>query len=297
MRVTSNSEFLSTMASIERAAAELAKVQGQVSSGRRVNAPSDDPAAANRAIVERADIGAIDRYVRTAQSAASRLAAVDSVVSDIVERLTAARASASVAIGTVATASQREAAAKELEAIADALLSDVNTSLRGTYVFSGAAVLGAPYVRLADGTVSAYQGSADTVSVDIDAQRSVRVAFDAREITVGADAEDVFTCISGLVTAIRSNDQAAICAGIDGVGRALDRAIAFQTAIGTDLANISDETQRMGALRRAAMTRVSQDEDANMTEAVAKMARADTAYEAALAALGTRSRQTLLDYL
>ena len=50
-------------------------------------------------------------------------------------------------------------------------------------------------------------------------------------------------------------------------------------------------------MRIAAMSRVSTFEDANLAEAVSSMNRADTAYKAALGAVSTAARVSLLDYL
>ena len=297
MRVTSNSDFLRAMADIERAATELNKWQSQVSSQRRLQAPSDDPAAAARSIAERAEMGTIDQYVRAADSVTTRLTAIDSVLTDVVTRLTTARAAASGALGSVPTAAQREAIATQLEGIAQGLLSDINTNFRGAYVFAGSEALTAPYARQADGTVSAYQGDGTGVAVDIERSRAVQVGFDGRVLVQGGDAEDVFACLTSLVAAIRANDQPGIGAGIEGLGRAFDRAVSLQGAIGMDLANLDDERSRLGTLRRASLARVSQDEDVNLPEAISRMARADAAYQAALGAIGARSRLSLLDYL
>jgi flagellar hook-associated protein 3 FlgL len=297
MRVTSNSDFMSAMADIERAATDLAKWQAQVSSQRRLQVPSDDPAAMARSVAERAEMGTIDQYVRAADSVSTRLTAVDAVLADMVTRLTTARAAAGAARGSVPTDAQREAIATQLEAIADALVSDINTSFRGAYMFAGSEALTAPYAREADGTVSAYQGDGTGVAVDIDRSRAVQVGFDGRVLAQGSDAEDVFACLTHLVAAIRGNDQAGIGAGLEGLERAFDRAVALQGAVGMDLANLDDERARLATLRRASVARVSHDEDVNLPEAISRMSRADAAYQAALAAIGTRSRLSLLDYL
>ena len=297
MRVTTNSEYLGAMADIQRAAADLVKWQAQVSSGRRLQTPSDDPAAAAQSVAEHADVGTMDQYVQTADSAKARLTVIDSVLSDVLDRLTSARADATAAQGSMATDTQREALAKELEGVATTLLSDVNTTVRGTYLFAGSAALTAPYARQADGSVSAYQGDGTGVAVDVDGSRSVQVGFDGRALVQGSDAQNVFACLSSLAAAIRSNDQAGIASGLDGLSRAVDRAVALQTRVGTDLSDLDDEEAKLATLKQASVARISTDEDANMAEAASNMAKADTAYQAALGAIGARSRLTLLDYL
>ena len=45
------------------------------------------------------------------------------------------------------------------------------------------------------------------------------------------------------------------------------------------------------------VTRVAKDEDADLALAISEMNRAQTAYQAALGAIGATSRTSLLDYL
>jgi flagellin-like hook-associated protein FlgL len=60
---------------------------------------------------------------------------------------------------------------------------------------------------------------------------------------------------------------------------------------------IDGEKLRLEDMRIAAMSRVSKFEDANLAEAISDMSRADSAYRAALGAVSTAARVSLLDYL
>ena len=61
MRTTFNSTFINSSSDLSLTAAELAKRQREVSSGRRINAPSDDPAGVTNAIREHTEMAALDR--------------------------------------------------------------------------------------------------------------------------------------------------------------------------------------------------------------------------------------------
>ncbi len=78
---------------------------------------------------------------------------------------------------------------------------------------------------------------------------------------------------------------------------AFDRATAAESRVGSDMNAIDGEKSRLEEMRLAAMTRVSKLEDANLAEAISGMNRADTAYKAALGAVSTATRVSLLDYL
>lgn len=296
MRLTFNADCRNAMADLERAATDLAKWQRAVSSGRRVNVASDDPAATARAINERGVIGSTDQYARAVDSVGSRLTIVDTVVSDIIARITDARATAAGARGSVPTESQREAAARALREVRDDLQTDLNYKFRGIYLFAGSATT-RPYVSMPGGTVSAYQGDSVAVSVDVDRGRSLRVTFDGQALAQGAEADDVFVVLDQLAAAVRTGDQDGITSGLEALERAFDRAVAFQSAIGTALASLGDQALRLSSLKQASTALVSKDEDANMAEAISKMTQAETSYRAALSAVGNRTRLTLLDYL
>ena len=78
------------LSAINTASSQMAQAQQQMSTGRRVSGAGDDPLSVQQAIGERATLGAIDAYTRTNASAASRLAAVDSVLTGMSDKLTAA---------------------------------------------------------------------------------------------------------------------------------------------------------------------------------------------------------------
>ncbi len=297
MRLTFNTEHRNALADLRRIAADMMRWQRQVSSGRRVNSPSDDPPAAARIVLDRATLASLTQYDRAVDMASSRLMVADTVLSDIVARISAARTEAASARGSVPTDSQREAAATALEGLRDAILSDINTTFRGTYLFSGTATTTAPYERDAGGTISSYRGNGESARLDVDRERSVPLAFDGETIIRGAAAEDLFQTLDSLITAIRANDQDGIEAGMEALRGAFDRAVSAQTVVGTYLAQLEDQKLRLASAARAAGSRLSSDQDANAVEALTGLSQSETAYRAALAAMSNRSRTSLFDYL
>ena len=87
MRISFQTGYRDSLADIERSAEAMAKYQRQVSSGKRLQAPSDDPTAAVGAVAEHTEIGAIDQYIEAADSANSRLTVIDTVLGDMIEKL------------------------------------------------------------------------------------------------------------------------------------------------------------------------------------------------------------------
>lgn len=294
MRVTFNA-LNDGLEYINLAASQMERAQQQVQTGKRVQLPSDDPDAMQRIVQERAELGTIDAYVRSADSAATKVAALDTILTDIVDRLQDATVIATGARGSTVTQAGRDAAANSLIGIRDALLRDVNSTFRGTYLFSGSETMTPPYQQVAG--VWTYGGDSTVVSIDIGRNRSVGVTVDGRSLAQGGDATNLFTELDALIAAVQAGDSTGVGNGIAALGRAFDRTTQTQSRLGSDQQGIVDEQLQLTNLRLASIKRQSANQDADMVAAITAMERASTAYRAALGAVGTATNQTLLDYL
>ncbi len=280
---------------VNTAADQLAKARQQLASGKRVEKPSDDPAAMQRAIEGRADMRTIETYTRTSDSALAKITTLDTVLSGVIDKLQQATVSAASVRGSIATQQQREAAALALEGIRDSLVADLNTQFRGSYVFGGSESGTPPYAQVAG--VWTYQGDNAPVSVDIGAGRSVEIALDGQALAQGSDADNVLNDLETLIVAVRAGDNAGIDTGMTALERAFARATSTQSKIGVDEAGITDTQSQLTSTRLSLLARVAKDEDADLAGAITEMTRADAAYRAALAAVGNASNNSLLDYL
>jgi flagellar hook-associated protein 3 FlgL len=294
MRVTFNS-LNDGVAALNVAAAALDRAQDQLATGKRLRAASDDPLAAQRALDSRADISTLDAYTRTTDSAEARISSIDTILTDVIERITEAKVTAAGARSTTATPESREAAALHLEGLRDAILGDINTSLSGTHLFSGGEAFAVPYALVAG--VWTYQGNNAAVTVSAGSGQPFDIALDGQAIMQGTDATNVLTELDTLAAAIRAGDDAGIAAGMAALDRAFDRTTLAQSRVGVDLNGLEENQRQIDGLRLASRKRLSRDEDADLAQAASDLARADTAYRAALSAISTAGRVSLMDFL
>jgi flagellar hook-associated protein 3 FlgL len=298
MRLTFEAMHRNAQEGIESASTRLMEFQRQVSTGKRIERPSDDPSATLGSIGEHNETAAIDQYARTTDTIGSRLAVVDTVLSDLILQIERAQVASASARGSSKTQSQRDAAATELEGIRDMVLGNMTTAFNGAYLFSGSNSTVPPYSRVTpNGPVSAYAGSTSELLVDVDQQRAVKMTFDGQTLTQGSDANDIFVEFDALIAAVRAGDDTGIGAGMAALQRMFDRVTTAQGRVGADLRTIDEHKLRLDGLKRASAKRISALEDTNMAEAISGMAQADAAYRAALGAASTVTRQSLMDYL
>ena len=297
MRVTFGSGLTGAMSDLNAAAEALDKAERQVSSGKRIQTASDDPSAMAATIREHAEMAGIDQYSSASNNVDSRISLIDTVMSDVVTQLTTARSTAAASLGTVQTDTQREATARQLEGLRDAILTDMNTKFSGTYLFGGTNSLTPPYTKNADGTISAYAGNDTAMRVDIGSNRSIAVTYDGQSIMQGSDAEDLFTSFQKLIDAVRAGDQGGIKTGQTALESAFNRSVAAQSMVGADENAVADQQTRLTTMKTASKSRLSKDEDVNMAEAVTAMKQADSVYQYSLGAISSRTKLSLLDYL
>ena len=297
MRLTFSAMHRNAQEGIESASTRLMEFQRQVSTGKRIEKPSDDPSATLGSIGEHNETAAIDQYARATDTVGSRLAVVDTVLSDVISQLERAQVASASARGSSKTPGQREAAATELEGIRDTIFSDMTTAFNGSYLFSGSNSTVPPYSRTPGNPVSAYAGSASELLVDVDQQRAVKMTFNGQVLAQGSDAQDIFVELDNLIAAVRAGDDAGIGDGMDALQRMFDRVSTAQGRVGADLRTIDEQKLRLDELKRSSAKRISALEDTNMAEAISGMAQADAAYRAALGAASTVTKQSLMDYL
>jgi flagellar hook-associated protein 3 FlgL len=287
--------FRDGLTAINAAANDLATARQQVATGKRLSRASDDPLAAQQAIGEHATLATVDAYTRTNASASARLAAADNVLNSVVDKITSALVAGSSARGSNVDASARSAAAAQIRGLRDSLVGDFNTQFNGTYLFSGTAS-GTPAYALVGG-VWTYQGNSDTTQVEIEQNRLVSTSFDGQRIAQGGASSDLFTTLDALADAVEAGDNDAIGAALGSLDAAFDRATQAQGRLGADENGVDGATSRLAALKTIAETRRSKLEDADFAESVTKLTAATNAYQAALGAVSTAERNSLLDYL
>ena len=123
------------------------------------------------------------------------------------------------------------------------------------------------------------------------------MAFDGNTIAQGSDGQHLFDALDDLITAVSAADEAGITTGIQAMERAFNRATTAQSRLGNDMNEIDSQKLRLQQMKLSGNERLSKLEAANMAEAITNMANAEAAYQAALGAVSTATRVSLLDYL
>lgn len=139
----------------------LLRLQTQLSTGQRIQTPSEDPTAALRAQGIQRLLELKTQITTNLKTTQSFLAATDTAVSSVSNLLSQARALAVSSAGTTASPTERKAAAIEIGRILEQITDAGNQQFRGRYLFAGSRTTVRPY-EISNGLV-VYRGNDGTL--------------------------------------------------------------------------------------------------------------------------------------
>lgn len=182
IRFSTNTLFEQGVAAITDRQRALLDVQQQVSTGRRVISPADDPIAAGR-ILDLSQAQSVNmQYVENAGSARSALAITEQSLKGVVRSLQDIRESIVVAGNAALGDSGRAIIARDLRGRYQELLGLANaTDGQGNYLFSGYRGSTLPFAEIAPGQVQ-YAGDQGQRLLQVSSSRYVPVSEAGSEI-------------------------------------------------------------------------------------------------------------------
>ena len=203
----------------------------QVSTGLRVNQPSDDPSASANMVVSLAARAQVDRYTSSINSVTPLMQTADSALSSIVTSLNTAITNGTAGANGTETDANRQALATQLVSVLGSVISQANTSFQGIYVFGGSATTSPPFIA-ASSTYTSAKGAAGS-------PLATSTALTAGSVTTISDASTgdtmTFKAAAGDTVATLSTAIAnAVAAGTLSAGTNATINAAGQLAIGTN---------------------------------------------------------------
>lgn len=275
----------------------LAKVQEQLSTGRIINRPSDDPTGATAAMRIRASLAEQQQYARNAQDGGSWLDQIDSALSSATDQVRRAQELALRGANTGTSGPEtREALAIEIDTIASGLVSTANTTYLDRPVFGGLTPGRAAYA--ADGTWVGVPGVGDPGGVVRSVAEGTKVRVDLEgPQAFGAEGDSVFDHLRALSVALRSGDA-------DGISRAADALAVDGKRITNARSQVGATANRVEQASTAASdavlgltTSLSEVENTDVAKATMDLQVQQVAYQAALGASARVIQPSLLEFL
>jgi flagellar hook-associated protein 3 FlgL len=297
-----NEQFL---VSVDNLQARLNDAQNQLSSGLRVNKPSDAPQEVADIFQTRSDLARITQVDQNLGTVKAQVDAADSSLQSAVQLLQNAAVLGTQGGSTSASASFQQSLASQVQSVEAQLVALSRTQVNGVYIFSGDSS-GSPAYQVNTSsptgvdrliTSPATAQVADTTGVTFQVARTAQDLFDKRDSSDNPAPGNAFAALQNLQTALQSGDTNAISQAIAGVNTAsdyLNQQLSFYGAAQNRINSSIDLAQKFQVQSQSQLSTL---QDANVPSEALQLTQATTSLDAAMAAQGKRPVTTLFDYL
>jgi flagellar hook-associated protein 3 FlgL len=262
-------------------ASRVARLNAQISSGRRLLSPADDAVAYARAKDLRGVLAATAQYQDNIARVDERLSVAESSLASMENLLNRAKEVALEQANPTYSAEQRAVIAQEAQQLLDELVVLGNTQVDGQYIFSGYATDTPSF----DAT-GVYGGDTGVRSIEVGEGVQVAENLTGDQFLGGSGGGvDAFALLAALRDALTANDVAGIEAAIDPLSTAIDQVTRARMTTGFRLTSLESQRGTLEEVDFQTRQLLSNAEDTDMTSAVSELVQQQNTLDVARSAL------------
>ena len=304
----------------------LDEIQNQMSSGKRVSKPSDDPIAVARILSFKTVMRSQEQYDKNMQDAVGWLDTTDGALNSANEILQRARELGVYGANGTLPDESREALAKEVNMLVEELVQIANTNYGGRYIFGGAHTTEPPFELIRDSTGSIenvkFIGYGDFVTpnppleagftqenlrdtyqleFEVEAGVTMNVASGAMTFHTGVDGSPDLNGVFEKVIALRENlengDIEQINSNIDDVDRLIDNLLSERAVVGSKSKRMETAQSRSFDYQLDLTKLLGRLESADFARSTMEYKVQQTVYEASIATGAQIIQPSLINFL
>lgn len=316
MRVSTAQIFSGGTAGIQNVQSDLYNLQNQVSTGRRILTPKDDPVGSAQALVVTQSQAVNQLYVKNQQAASSKLSALDATLGGVNDELQYIRSKMVAAGNGTFSDAERQATATELEARLSSLLGLANTQDgTGRYVFAGFQSTTTPFAvtanvspfSLGNPTIG-YSGDDGVQTLQVGASQNMATNAPGSEVFMrikdssgNVTGRSVFDSVQNMIDLLRtpgSNATApAYSQALNDMSAAIDNVSRVRTDAGTNLSSLDSLGSMAGDRDLQYQTQLSGLQDLDYAKAISDVSQKKLQLEAAQSTFAITSKLSLFDHI
>ena len=266
------------LAGLNQVQQQLSQSDTELASNRTINQPSDNPAGTSALILNHAAQAQTDTFQQNISNLQSRMQTADSSLSSVVTVLNQAISLGVEAGNGTVSAADQQAISQQLSGIQQQLVSIANTSVGGTYLFSGTLVETVPFtVNAAPGGGVTYNGNSGVTSVEISNGQSVNTNVPGDQLFLNP-AGSVFGAINQLIQAVNTNT--GISSAVTALGQASSQFNTERLTYDTSLTQLQSTGTFLSSQQVQLSAQEANIDGANLAAVATQFSQAQIAYTA-----------------
>ena len=306
MKVSTNLFFNRASTQLATVQSSLSKTQEQLSTGKQITKPSDEPDKASLVTRLESELARQESYQSTLSTVEIKLSTQETAlrnVSDVMYRIKELTVQAnSDTMGKF----DRESIAVEIESLRDQVLSLANTQdTSGNYIFAGSRVTEPSFGLNSQGLID-YQGDQSRMQVPVGDQRSVQLNRSGAEVfarVVRNDAQGTptgvgfFQVLDDAIAAVKNSDHTGMQQGMAELDDLQTNINLSRAQIGSDQNMVQSQQDIVTDTTLTLKNVLSGIEDLDYASAVAKLNQQTLALQAAQGGFAKVSQLSLFNYI
>jgi flagellar hook-associated protein 3 FlgL len=299
MRITQRALALNSLRGLNRNLAAVNKLQNQLTSGKTISTPSDDPTGTNTSMITRQAQAANAQHARNISDGHTFLDASDSALQNMLDQVRRVRDLAVQALNTGSSSPESDnAIATEVNGVRESLLGMANQVVQGKPIFGG--VTSGSQAYLADGSYVGI-GGANGIAVQpvnrrVSDVESIRVDITGPEAFGDpASGKDLFAVVANIANHV--GDGTALTADLSDLDNVINGMTTAAADIGTRSARMDDAATVNSSQQLTLQAKLSDTEDVDLPKTIMELQMQQTGYQAALSVTAKSLQPTLVDFL
>jgi flagellar hook-associated protein 3 FlgL len=284
---------------------EMNNLQEEVTSGYRVQRPSDDPAAVGGILSTQNRIGQLQQNNTNLGQLQTELQTGDGALQQAVQAMDSAVSLASQSSSLMSNSAQQSALLQQAQGILQTLVNISATNADGRYIFSGdldqqvlyavdpTQPTGVKQLATATSTRTVTDAAGSPIWTGITAS----TIFDARNANGSPATQNVFAAVNSLITALQSNDTAGAINSITSLKAAGDYLNQQLGQYGIAENRVTDTLNNQNALITSDQQQLSGLRDTNVASAALQLNQLQVQQEAALTSKAKMGQMSLFNFL
>lgn len=298
MRITQGVLINNMMRDYNRNMSRMERLNMQLSSGRRINRPSDDPAGLVTSLRLRTSLHHNEQYKKNTGDALSWIEKADSVFNSLNEVLQRARVQTLYGANSTNDQSALNALADELEQLRAEVEELANSTLDDRYIFGGTNTTSKIY----DG--GTWIGNNLPIEYEIGQASVMQVNFDGTAFGIDyssgtADASNsVFATLDNIINDLRSGNTANLSGvHIESLDKHIDQLLSCRAQAGAKMNRLELVSSRQKDLDYNYTKLLSDNEEIDVAEIIIRLTNQENVYRASLAVGARLIQPSLVDFL
>ena len=292
MRVSSNQQMHNLQQYISRASEQMTTLQEQVSSGKRIKSPSDDPLGYANLISMRSSIAKNKQYQRNIGAAKDTLNTSESTLNEVTKLMQEVKQITISGANGTKDQSARDALVIQVDSAMTHLISLVNgATVNGRYIFSGQKTSTTPLTTTITGVT--YNGDALPLKIEVSVGQTMQVNL---------PGSPIFTDIYSTLKTIRDDLSSGNLSNLSGpdlasVQSLTNNVLTARAGIGGQLKEL-DALENQTSRRNDDLTKFASNiEDVDIVQAISDLSAAQNSYQASLTVASNTFGMSLMDFI